>query len=65
MLRGLDGLFDGNFASGDLLIQTPNGARQLTLGSNQPVKSVGTQIAANAFVLGAIPVAVATAVMPP
>jgi len=46
---GHDGLFDGNFASGDLLIQTPNGARQLTLSSNQPVKSVGTQIAANAF----------------
>ena len=44
---GVSGLFDGNFAPGDLLIQTNNGAVRLTLSFKPPLKSVGTQIAEN------------------
>jgi hypothetical protein len=47
--RGLEGLWDGNFAPGDLLFDTSNTAVRLTLSFKKPVKSVGTQIGANTF----------------
>jgi len=44
---GLSGLWDGNFAPGDILFDTSNTARTLTLDFKQPLKSVGTQIQGN------------------
>ena len=40
---------NGNFAPGDILFDTSNTARTLTLDFKQPLKSVGTQIEGNAL----------------